>query len=178
MILVSVGTQFSFDRLVEAVDKWAIESGCADVVAQVGDSTYQPKALECVRSLDPDRFAALHAQARLIVAHAGMGSILGALQAKKPIIIMPREHARGEHRNDHQLATARRFESTPGVYVAWDAPGLVALLGRAGELSASEAISPHAPEPFLASLRAFAENAPTARLPLTRRWWIRRRRAD
>ena len=44
-----------------------------------------------------------------IVAHAGMGTILTALEIGKPLLVMPRRAALGEHRNDHQLATARRF---------------------------------------------------------------------
>ena len=42
MILVTVGTQIPFDRLVRYVDKWAAESLEGDsVVAQVGASQFQ-----------------------------------------------------------------------------------------------------------------------------------------
>jgi len=47
-----------------------------------------------------------------------MGSIVTAMEFGKPIVIMPRDHERGEHRNGHQMATAQRFMDTPGVYVA------------------------------------------------------------
>ena len=55
-----------------------------------------------------------------IVAHAGMGTILTALELGKPLLIMPRRAALGEHRNDHQLATAERFAAVDGVKVAFD----------------------------------------------------------
>ena len=64
-----------------------------------------------------------------VVAHAGIGTILGALELGKPTVVMPRRAALGEHRNDHQLATARRF-SGPGIAVALDEHELAAELGR------------------------------------------------
>ena len=120
MILVAVGTQFPFDRLVETVDRWAATSGTSDVVAQIGPSSYVPNAIQAHAFLPPKEFQALLEQADLVIAHCGMGSILSALSHGKPIVVMPRSAAKGEHRNDHQYATAQRFSDQPGVTVAWD----------------------------------------------------------
>ena len=49
-----------------------------------------------------------------IIAHAGMGTILTALEMGKPLLVMPRRAELGEHRNDHQLATAMRFADLGG----------------------------------------------------------------
>ena len=49
--------------------------------------------------------------AAAIVAHAGMGTILTALETGKRLLVMPRRAALGEHRNDHQLATVSRSPS-------------------------------------------------------------------
>ncbi len=57
--------------------------------------------------------------ATAIVAHAGMGTILTALEMGKPLLVMPRRAALGEHRNDHQLATASRFAELGRVKVAF-----------------------------------------------------------
>ena len=120
VILVAVGTQFPFDRLVETVDRWAATSGTSDVVAQIGPSSYVPSAIQAHAFLPPKAFQALLEQADLVIAHCGMGSILSALSHGKPIVVMPRSAAKGEHRNDHQYATAQRFSDQPGVTVAWD----------------------------------------------------------
>ena len=45
-----------------------------------------------------------------------MGSIITAIDNNKPIVIMPRLHKYGEHRNDHQLATAHKFRYFKNVY--------------------------------------------------------------
>jgi len=155
VILVAVGTQFPFDRLVRTVDEWAAANGRSDVIAQVGPSAYQPRALKSFPFLDPEKFEQLQREADIIVSHAGMGSILTAMQYGKPIIIMPREFARGEHRNDHQKTTARRFSETPGVYVAMDEAALVAQLDRIENLAGSVNVSTKAPPAFTARLREF-----------------------
>ena len=38
----------------------------------------------------------------------------------KPIILVPRRAALGEHRNDHQLATVRQLAERPGILIAHD----------------------------------------------------------
>lgn len=157
MILVSVGTQFPFDRLVSAVDKWAIENGRSDVIAQTGPSSYAPQALKSFTLMNPDQFRQLQIDAELLVAHAGMGSILTALEFGKPIVIMARDHARGEHRNGHQLATAEHFRNTPGVYVVKDEIELIDRLNHLDELVGSQGASKKAPEQFLSRLRSFIE---------------------
>jgi UDP-N-acetylglucosamine transferase subunit ALG13 len=120
VILLTVGTQLPFDRMVKAVDDWAIGEDRSDIVAQVGPSRYPTTRINSFPFSDPAQMRRLQEESRLIIAHAGIGSIVTALELGKPIIIMPRDHERGEHRNGHQLATARRFQSTPGIYVAAD----------------------------------------------------------
>ena len=66
--------------------------------------------------------------ARMIVAHAGMGTIISAMQQEKPIIVFPRIARLGEHRNEHQLATAEKMKELGFVYVANTAEELKALL--------------------------------------------------
>lgn len=157
VILLSVGTQLPFDRLVKAVDEWAMRCGRRDILAQIGPSDYQTKALNSFAFLDQGAFAALQAEASLLVSHAGMGSIITALELGKPIIILARDHRRGEHRNGHQIATLRQFRSFPGVFIAEDEEHLVALLGRADSLAASPLLSTEAPKEFLEKLADFID---------------------
>jgi len=136
MILVTVGTQIPFDRLISIVDDWVSESGTKqEVVAQVGSSVYSAKNMTVFQSVEPEQFEQYINDCDFIISHAGMGSILTALRVKKPIVIFPRKAALGEHRNDHQLATARSFANTDGVYVVNDKEELFAVLNNPSELS-------------------------------------------
>ena len=49
---------------------------------------------------------------------------ISAMTHARPILIMPRQAALGEHRNDHQLATADRLKDRTGVFVAADEAAL------------------------------------------------------
>ncbi|MEP2653796.1 MAG: glycosyltransferase [Paraglaciecola sp.] len=136
MILVTVGTQIHFDRLIKYVEQWVVESnGEEEVVAQVGSSEFQSNNITVLKSLEPEQFEEYIKKCRFIISHAGMGSILTALRVNKPIIIFPRDASLGEHRNDHQLATARSFSNVDGVYVAKTQDELRQVLSNCSELS-------------------------------------------
>lgn len=158
MIFVTVGTQLAFDRLVDVVDRWAGETG-NEVFAQIGPTTRKYEHLGYAEFLQPAEFDRHFTQARFVVAHAGMGSILSALSFGKPIIIMPRRAVLGEHRNEHQMATARRFAEHPAIRVAWDEVALLDMLIRHEECLAEKnaQISDAAPEDFLNRLRAIID---------------------
>lgn len=130
MIFVTVGTQLPFDRLIRAVDTWAVAKERMDVFAQVGPSGYRPQHIRSKGFIDAQEFRSLVSEATLMVAHAGMGSIITALEANKPIVVLPRRADLNEHRNDHQLATAKRFASLGVIHVAFDVQELVEHLSR------------------------------------------------
>lgn len=157
MILATVGTQLPFPRLIGALDALAPELG-EEIVAQTGprgpgNDDLWPN-LDVRARLAPAEFDALFAAARVIVAHAGIGTILSARRHGKPLVILPRRHALGEHRNDHQLATARQVAALPGIHVAWEADELGPLLARPDLEPAREAESP-SHTALIARLRAF-----------------------
>lgn len=119
MILLTVGTQLAFDRLVQILDAIAPSLG-EPVFGQIGNSRYAPTNFEAVPRLTDHDFQAMLKSARAIVAHAGIGTVLRARQLNKPLIVFPRRAALREHRNDHQLATCAQLEGMAGVYVALD----------------------------------------------------------
>ena len=155
MIFVTVGTQLPFDRLVEAVDQWAGEHGDVAVFAQIGPSEFRPANMPFVRSISPVEFREKARACRVLVAHAGMGSILSALEFGKPIVLMPRSADLGEHRNDHQRATAARLRKTAGIFVALDAAELRDRLDRLDELAAGEARPARASDELLRAVADF-----------------------
>ena len=144
-----------FDRMVRCVDDWAAAQGRRDVVAQIGPTRWRPRSIEWTEFLSPTRFLEHVKRANVIVAHAGMGSILTALQFGKPIVIMPRRGDLAETRNDHQVATARRFADRPGIAVAMDETELPGMLDRLDSLVAGEPISDYASPGLLDAIRAF-----------------------
>lgn len=131
MIFVTVGSQMPFDRLVQAMDRWAGSHPGHSVQAQVGRSTLRPQHLQATEVLSPDGFRAQVQAADVIVAHAGMGSVLTAIEYRKPLVLMPRRGALRETRNDHQLATARWLAGKPGIRIVNDDEELATALDEA-----------------------------------------------
>ena len=148
MIFATTGTQLPFPRLVRALDAWA-GAGKEPVVAQIGPDPGPYPHLEVHATLPPARFDALFAAARVVVAHAGIGSILSARAHDRPLILVPRRAELGEHRNDHQTATARRLAGRAGLRIVWDPADLPAALAypppppTAGDAAPLEALRRH-----------------------------------
>ena len=135
MILVTVGTQIPFDRLISIVDDWVGQTSCPqEIVAQVGNSKFKSKNMTVFQSVEPEKFEQYIYDCDFIISHAGMGSILTALRVKKPIVIFPRIASLGEHRNDHQLATANSFSDVEGVYVVHNKNELFNVLNASSNL--------------------------------------------
>lgn len=157
MIFVTVGTDLPFNRLVRVVDEWAQATGRRDVFAQIGETDWQPAHIEWRRFLQPPEFAKRFAEAEVVVAHAGMGTILSALQWEKPILVMPRLASLGEQRNEHQLATAKNLSELGKINVAMHDAELRAMLDGLGLLRPREKIGPHASDALIGALRDFIE---------------------
>lgn len=155
MIFVTVGTDQPFDRMMKVVDRWAAESGRKDVFAQIGEGGWEPRHVPFVNFLEPVEFKTRFAQATLIIGHAGMGTILSALLHGKPILVMPKLARLGEHRNEHQTATAKRMMALGNVNVAFDEDEMLAKLGIVDSLQARDAIAPHASGPLIEGIRNF-----------------------
>jgi UDP-N-acetylglucosamine transferase subunit ALG13 len=156
VIFVTVGTQLPFDRLVKAVDRWAAGNREAAAFAQIGKSSYKPAHMDWAEYLPIDMFRRKLEAASLVVSHAGVGNLLLALQAKKPILVMPRSLQLKETRNDHQLATAKWLRQIPGVTVADDTDELVEALRR-GEWKEPGVVRSEASPELLAAVREFIE---------------------
>lgn len=120
MIFVTVGTQLPFDRLICAIDEIAPYLDIERIIAQTNGGRYVAKNIECKRYFSAVEFNVLINQSRLILSHAGIGSIISAMTHEKPIIIMPRRASLGEHRNEHQLATARKMDELNFVNVVYN----------------------------------------------------------
>ena len=135
MIFVTTGTQLPFPRLIDAMEAIAAKSDeriLAQTGAETGAAARWPH-LELHSTLRPEAFEAAFREARLIVGHAGIGTVLSAQRFRKPLILLPRRTALGEHRNDHQMATARQLDGRQGLTIAWEADALAALVAETGQ---------------------------------------------
>jgi UDP-N-acetylglucosamine transferase subunit ALG13 len=157
-VFVTVGAQIPFDRLIAAVDVWAADQSAHHrLFAQVGEHGFRPSHMEFAELLEPPEFKRRVLWADVLVAHAGMGSILTALQYGKPILVMPRHGRLMETRNDHQVATALRFREMGKVAVAMDETEIPSKLDGLASLGRSEQISDRASDELLAAIRGFIQ---------------------
>lgn len=155
MIFVTVGSDTPFDRLIRTIDRWAFQNGRRDVFAQIGRNAWKPQFISFSEMLAPSEFKSHVRAARVVIGHAGMGTILTALQLTKPVLVMPRRGCLGETRNDHQLDTAKRLVGIGGVDVAYDEDSLYHKLCGIDEAMVACAISNHAEDRLTACIREF-----------------------
>jgi UDP-N-acetylglucosamine transferase subunit ALG13 len=167
MIFVTVGTQLPFDRMVKTVDAWAGKNKDVDVFGQIGPTDYEPRHFAYAQFLDAPECRRRIEQASVVVAHAGMGTILTALELGKPVVVMPRRADLGEHRNEHQLSTARNLLAQGRVIVAMDEVHLVEKLQNLNRLTdAGQRIGRFASPSLISAIERFihhGERPATAR---------------
>jgi UDP-N-acetylglucosamine transferase subunit ALG13 len=155
MIFLTVGTQLPFDRLIQCVDQLCEKYPDLEVFGQIGHCEYKPKYFKFNDTLSIQEFNKLFLSADYIISHAGMGSILTALSNNKPILMMAREAKFNEHRNDHQLGTAKNFSDKDGCHVFSNLDELEILYkGLLQNDSIVSSVNKYAPDKTLSNLKA------------------------
>jgi UDP-N-acetylglucosamine transferase subunit ALG13 len=165
MIFVTVGTDLPFDRMVRVIDHWAAENSRSDIFAQIGDGGWEPQHIPFRNFLQPPEFREMFEAADLIISHAGMGTILSALHYGKPILVMPKRASLGEHRNEHQSATARHMMALAGVNVAFGEDELRCRLDHLETLDVPACIGATAGMGLTSALRDFIHDDHRTRRP-------------
>lgn len=105
MIFVTTGTQGPFPRLEEMMRK-------------LTPQLHEEVVVQGEQLLSEEEYAVLFKKARIVVAHAGVGTLLTALRYNKPLIVVPRRVEYGEHRDNHQLDTVGLIRERNLCYVA------------------------------------------------------------
>jgi UDP-N-acetylglucosamine transferase subunit ALG13 len=127
MIFVTVGTSEPFDRLLRALG--GLETG-EELVVQRGVSAVDLPQATCVDFL-PYPELVLHLQrARVVVMHAGAGSVIAALANGKQPIVVPRLRVHREAVDDHQVAFGRRLHEAGLVRLVEDPADLASELQK------------------------------------------------
>jgi len=127
MILVLVGTNpYSFDRMVRAVDEYALDSG-DDIFIQLGNTNYIPRNGQYKRFLDKEEVFAKIKEADLVITQGGFGSIADCLKQGKKVVAIPRKPELREA-PDKQEELVREFEKLGrlvGVYEIENLPDAI-----------------------------------------------------
>jgi UDP-N-acetylglucosamine transferase subunit ALG13 len=131
VILVTVGTnEAPFDRLLRAVGELTVGE---PLLVQHGASSVRPPNADCVEFLLFDELLDAVRRARLVVTHAGVGSVLTVLLAGKRPIVVPRLRRFGEAVDDHQVMFGRRIGAAGLVQFVEEPAGLQEALRTAAD---------------------------------------------
>lgn len=131
MILVTIGTnEQPFDRVVRAAAALEVEE---DVVVQYGSSRAVAPREGWIEFLPFDELAALAREARVVVCHAGVGSIMMARRCGHRPIVVPRRYRLQEAVDDHQVGLARQLAQSGLVTLVEDVDSLAVAIRSSGE---------------------------------------------
>ncbi|HLS09865.1 PssE/Cps14G family polysaccharide biosynthesis glycosyltransferase [Lentibacillus sp.] len=126
MILVVLGThELPFTRLLNEVERLKKEGIIQeDVVVQHGHTNYESDNLTLKQFVSLKEMDLLYERARLIITHAGTGSIIMGLRKGKRVIACPRLAKYGEHNDDHQLQIVTALTGQ-GHILSWEEESLL-----------------------------------------------------
>lgn len=128
MIFATVGTHHQpFSRLLDALDGLP---GDEELIVQYGPGSPPSRAGSSAAFMPFGEILEYVHEARVIVTHAGVGSILCAIRAGHKPLVVPRLERLGEHVDDHQGELVRRLEEEGRVIAVWDTRELVSALER------------------------------------------------
>jgi UDP-N-acetylglucosamine--N-acetylmuramyl-(pentapeptide) pyrophosphoryl-undecaprenol N-acetylglucosamine transferase len=126
VIFATVGSHptFGFDRLLRALE--AVD--LTELVVQFGPGKPPAGARRAVAWMTFEEIVDHMSRASHVVSHAGVGTVLCAIQAGHVPIVFPRLQRFGETVDDHQREFARAIERTKQAIVVEDAEQLSSAL--------------------------------------------------
>lgn len=128
MIFVTVGTTgFVFQHLMDALTPLPAH----ELVVQHGPATPPPGVAFAAPFLTFPEMLDYFSRADVVITHAGVGSVLCALNAGQTPVVVPRSAARREVVDEHQTAFVRQLERDGKVIGVWDTRDLAEAVARA-----------------------------------------------
>ncbi len=134
MIFVTIGMVYGFNRLIKKMDEIS-QTIDEDVVMQIGESSYLPKNTKYFRYASKKDINKYYEEARIIVCHSGIGSIMVGLDSGKPIMVIPRLKIYGEAVDDHQVEIAKELQKRGKINVCYNIEDLEILLKNIKEIN-------------------------------------------
>ena len=110
--------RFGFRRLVERLIE--VIPGDIEVLWQTGATDVSGLPIKAHASVPDHELRAAMRDADMVIAHAGIGSTIAALESGRTPLLAPRDPAHGEHVDDHQLQIGRDLQDL-GIATVLDA---------------------------------------------------------
>jgi UDP-N-acetylglucosamine--N-acetylmuramyl-(pentapeptide) pyrophosphoryl-undecaprenol N-acetylglucosamine transferase len=122
-VVVTLGTYrgYSFERLLRRLLD-VIPDG-VEVLWQTGDTDVSELRIDGRRAIPERELTEAMRRADVVVAHAGVGTVLAAFEVGKCPVLVPRRFSLGEHVDDHQIQIAEEL-ARRGLTVTVDADEL------------------------------------------------------
>jgi len=102
-----------------------------EMIVQAGHSSYQSDKMEIFDFISREKLKKLYERAEYIITHAGAGSMLQAIKAKKKTIAVPRLQKYNEHVDDHQLQLAEKLQKMGYLLVFHDGDEMIDVFNEA-----------------------------------------------
>jgi UDP-N-acetylglucosamine transferase subunit ALG13 len=120
LIFVALGThELPFTRLLKEIEilkkNGAIKE---EVIIQTGHTPFKSEVLTIKPFLKFDEMEKLFDEARIVITHAGAGSMINAIKKGKKVIAAARLKKYNEHNDDHQLELIEEFTNA-GYILSW-----------------------------------------------------------
>ena len=104
------------------------------MVMQIGRSGFVAEHAETFAFVSKEDAEALYEESRLVVCHAGVGSILGGMTRNKPLVLVPRTVVAPDAPDDQQRIVAEKVRSMGRGVVVEDLDGLCERIREAESL--------------------------------------------
>jgi UDP-N-acetylglucosamine transferase subunit ALG13 len=124
-IFVTLGTihPYRFDRLVDRLVEIAPVG--TEFTWQLGTTARTNLPGDVHTEMSAEAFTEAAQRSDLVVTHAGVGTIMGLLDLRRPTLVVPRRRSRNEHVDDHQLQITREV-ARRGLAVSAEVDDIVA----------------------------------------------------
>jgi beta-1,4-N-acetylglucosaminyltransferase len=136
MLFVTVGMHTQgFERLIRKMDEIAGQIN-EEIIMQIGSTNFIPKNAKYFRFVKDDKMIIQYFKdARIIVSHAGAGTLLDALFLNKPVIVVPRLKRFHEHIDDQQLELAEALFSQGKIISVYNIDDLEILIDNSSSFA-------------------------------------------
>lgn len=135
MIFVTVGNaKQPFFRLLNEIESLANNGffGNEEVFVQYGhNKPVKAPACHCQPFISMEEFNNKICKSRIVISHAGAGSLINIIESGQVPIIVPRQKKYGEHIDDHQIELAQVLSSEEKIIALHDIVDLPEALRKA-----------------------------------------------